>query len=103
LLSGSANMAKPMTPSLASSCRLTARDPRNSFNVDVTLLGGMLEAKTRYSAFGSSGATFFQRDFMDEVSQTAIVLPIRPVAAADVGQTGGQIEDPEGASAKNVR
>ncbi len=60
-----------MTPSLASSWRRTALDPRNSFHVDVTLLGGMLEAKTGYSASGWSGTICFQGDFIRELSQTA--------------------------------
>jgi hypothetical protein len=48
--------------SAASNCRRTTLDPRNSFHVDATLFGGMLDASTRYVASGSSGATALHGD-----------------------------------------
>src|SRR5262245_2671933 len=57
-------MENPTTPSVPSSWRLTDRDPRNSFQVDVMLFGGMLEASTRYSVPGSSLDISFHGDFI---------------------------------------
>ena len=60
LRNGSASIAKPITPLVLSSCRRTAREPRKSFHVERMLLGGMLDASTRYSAPGSRALIVFE-------------------------------------------
>lgn len=61
---GSASIEKPITPSATNNCRRIALEPRNMLHVDDTLLGGILEANTRYSASASSVPSVFQGDFM---------------------------------------
>lgn len=57
---------------------MTACDPRNSFQVDVHSMGGMLEANTRYSAAASSAAIVFHGDIIAHKSQIATARSTPP-------------------------